>query len=154
MPRAVATLTRTVHPYALLSLVIGAQGAILVFVHGFGNPGWDAVCGSILAGLAVLATVGHAWLSGLTLDVPQAVFDVLGKFNGALVTLLAGSGMIVQYVGSTAPQLTPLLSLVLQGLALLASLFAQTLKVQAVRTASRAAAIAVVPRNTAAGGTG
>lgn len=131
------TPPRAINLYALLALVIAAQGAILAFVHDFGSPEADVVLGAALAGLGVLAAVGHVWLQGLVIDVPAPVYASLLGIFGAATTLLAGAGMVTQYVGSVDPALTPWVAAIFQGMSLLAGLFAQAFHVQASQKAAR-----------------
>src|ERR1035441_1792151 len=126
-----ASLRRTFSVYTLLSIVVGVQAAILVFVHGFGNPGADVVAGSILGGLAVIAVVGHTFLAGLTISVPGDVYRALTLINGAAVALVAAGGIVLQYVGTVSPTLTPWAALALQGSALVASVLAQLFRASA-----------------------
>lgn len=134
---AIGSVAQYISVYSLLSVVMGAQGAVLTFVHSMGNPQWDTVCGSVLMGLAVLAAVAHTYLNSLTIGIPAGVYHDLQVVDSVLVTLLGGSGIVIQYVSSVSPTLTPLLATLLQGLALLASLFAALFK---ATSATKAAA--------------
>ncbi len=131
------TLRKSFSLYSLLSVVVGAQAAILLFVHHFGSAGVDAVAGSILGGLAVLAVVGHVWLQSLVIGVPASVYGTLTKVMGAAVGILAAGGIVTQYVGTVTPTLTPVVAVILQGVALLTSLFAQLFKVSVAAKALR-----------------
>jgi hypothetical protein len=119
-----AALAKTFSVYALLSLVVGAQAAILVFVRGFGNSKADVIAGSILGFVALVAFVGHTLLANWTITVPGSVVGVLTWVNGVAVALVAAGGMIVQYVGTVSPTLTPWVAVALQGAALVGSLIA------------------------------
>ena len=89
MTNLAATLKRSFSLYSLLAVLIGSQAAVLTFVHHFGSPGADAVCGAILGGLAVLAVIAHGALSSVTIDVPSGTYAVLLRVNGAVVGVLA-----------------------------------------------------------------
>jgi hypothetical protein len=124
--------------YNLLSVIGGAQAAILIFVHDFGNPGVDVVAGSILGGLAVVSFVAHTWFASLVITVPSGVYSFLQTADGIVVTVLASSGIITQYVGSVSSALTPWVALILQGGALVAGLFANLFKTTAALRAAKA----------------
>jgi len=124
--------------YQLLAIIVGAQGAILLFVGGFGSAGADTVAGSVLMGLGVLAFVGHYYFQSIIISVPQTVYQALAWTVGILTTLVTASGMIVQYAGTVAPGLRPWVALILQGAALIASLFSQLFAAQTALAAARA----------------
>ena len=67
-----AAIARTLNLYAFLSVLVGAQAAVLVFVHGFGNSQADVVAGSILGGIALVAFVGHTFLASISIPVPTS----------------------------------------------------------------------------------
>ena len=118
------TINRTISVYSIIALVAGANGGILIFVHNFGNANVDVVAGSILAGLAFLSIVAHAFLTAWVIDIPATVYTELQGLDTAVVAVLTAGGMIVQYSGTVSAALTPLVSLILQGVALLGSLLA------------------------------
>jgi hypothetical protein len=136
-----ASLKRSFSLYSLLAVLIGAQGAVLLFIHNFGSAGADSVCGSILLGLGVLAFIGHGLLASVNIPVPAGVYNLLLRANGVVVIILAATGTITQYVGTNIPALTPTVAVILQGLALAASLFAGLIKV----TVSRRALVPFAP---------
>ena len=127
-----AALAKTFSLYSLLALIVGAQAAILVFVHHFGSPGVDTVAGTILGGVALVAFVGHTYLASVKITVPGDVLAALAWVSGVAVALVAASGIIVQYVGTVSPTLTPWVAVALQGFALVASLVAGLLHSSAV----------------------
>jgi hypothetical protein len=119
-----AALAKTLNLYTFLSVLVGAQAGILIFVHGFGNGQADVVAGSVLGFIALVAFVGHTFLASISIPVPADVYRVLSWINGVAVVLVAGTGAILQYVGVAAPAARPWVALGLQGGALIASLFA------------------------------
>ena len=84
----------------------------------------DTVAGSILGGIALVAFVGHTFLATINIPVPAGVVSALAWVNGIAVALVAAGGMIVQYVGTVSPTLTPWVAVALQGAALVGSLIA------------------------------
>jgi hypothetical protein len=118
-----AALAKTINLYVFLSVLVGAQAAVLVFVRGFGNSQADVIAGSVLGFIALVAFVGHTYLASVSIPVPAGVYDVLSWVNGIAVTLVAAGGAILQYV-SPYPSLTPWVTLALGGGALFVSLFA------------------------------
>jgi hypothetical protein len=134
----VTTLRKIFSLYSLLTVVVGASAAILVFVHQFGNAGADTVAGSILGGISLVAFVGHAYLASVRITVPSNVLAALTWVSGIAVTLVAAGGVIVQYVGAVSPALTPWVAVALQGFALVGSLIAGLLHAQ---VASKAASL-------------
>jgi hypothetical protein len=122
--------------YQLLAVIIGVQAAILTFVHGFGNPGADVVAGSILGGVAVVVAVGQNYLKSVIISVPAGVYGALMWVDGLLIAILAAGGMILQYTTAVAPSLRPWAALLLQGTALIASVFSQLFQAQAALRAA------------------
>ena len=115
---------RTLNLYTFLSVLVGLQAALLVFVHGFGNAQADVIAGCILGGIALVAFVGHTFLASINIPVPAGVYNALAWVNGVAVVIVAGGGAILQYVNVVAPGIRPWVALALQGSALVVSLFA------------------------------
>jgi hypothetical protein len=131
---------RKITVYQILALVIAAQGAILGFVHGFGNARADEEAGFVLMGLGIFAFVGHTYLVNVIISIPAGVYAYLSWIDGLLVAVLAAAGMIVQYTTLVDPGLVAWVALTLQGAGLVTSLFAQLFAAQTAKAVAAKAA--------------
>jgi hypothetical protein len=123
-------LGKTLNVYTLVSVVLGASGAILAI---FGN---NHLVGSILAGLAVVSVPLHGLLSTWVIDISAPDYALVLKVYAALVVVTAAASIINQWVLTYTPALRGDVTLALTAAALLAGLMAQAFNV----TASKASA--------------
>jgi len=112
-------LAKKFNVYTLVTVVLGAQGAIMAIT---GN---NRLIGSALAGLAVIVVPLHGFLSGLVVSVSASEYALALKVYAGLVALTGAAGLVNQFVLSYAPGLRGEVTLALAAAALLASLMAQ-----------------------------
>jgi len=129
--------------YQLVAAIIFVSAAITAIVHHFGNAGADQVAGAMLAGLAGLAVVAQGWLKSWIITIPANFVSTLSAVDAAVVVILGGGGIVLNYTGTWFPSLTPWVSLLLQGAALFVALFSQLFRAQTALRAARVAALAV-----------
>ncbi len=119
--------------YTLLTVILGAQGAIMTVT---GN---SRLVGAALAGLGVIVVPLHGYLSGLVISVPASVYAIALKVYAVLIGLTGAAAVINQWVLSYSPGLKGEVTLALSVAALVASIMAQAFHISASKKAAAAA---------------
>jgi len=125
-----ANLAQSINFYTIVSVILGASGAIL------GIFGGNHLVGALLAGLGVLSVPLQGLFASWVILIPAAAYADILKVYAALVGLTGAAAIINQWVLSYAPSLRADVTVVLTAAALIASLIAQAFHVSASKAAS------------------
>lgn len=121
----ITNLGKTLNVYTLVSVILGASGAILAI---FGN---NHLIGAILAGLGVLSVPLQGLFASWVIVIPAAAYADVLKVYAALVGLTGAAAVINQWVLAYTPSLRADVTLALTAAALIASLIAQAFHISA-----------------------
>lgn len=132
MKSITANLAQSFNLFSLISVIIGAGGAILAITNN------NHLIGAVLALLGVVSVPLQSWLSSLVVVVPAPIYADLLKVYAFLVGFLAVAAGINQWVLGYDPALRPVITFSIALAALLTTVFAQLFHASASRnTGSR-----------------
>lgn len=127
-----ANLAQRFNLFSLVSVILGAGGAILAITSN------DHLVGAILALLGVVSLPLQSYLSTFVIVIPAALYADLLKVYVALVGFLGIAAAVNQWILSYDPSLRGAISFCIALAALLTSMFAQLFHISASRKAASA----------------
>ena len=131
MKSITANLAESFNLFSLVSVIIGAGGAILAITNN------NHIVGAALALLGVVSVPLQSWLSSLVVVVPNAVYAELLKVYVGLTVFLGAAAAINQWVLSYDPSLRPVISFLIALSALVVTVFAQLFHASVSQKATR-----------------
>lgn len=132
---------KTLNVYSVISLILGASGALEALVKPFGNPELTVILGGALTALGAIGVVVHAFYGTAIITVPPGVYNGLFKLNGVIVGLLGVGSLLTTYLVRISPSLSPVFGFILAAGAIFASLFAAAFKAKATAKLKGAATL-------------